>query len=112
MTAETVTNPASSCHPGFRRDHRKEPTAMTRSTRLRDAALDAAESGLYVFPCIPRVMWSVKLSHPSGCRAGSSATSRRSMVGASSGVDTLSPCRGAWSPCVPDGARLGLGRSW
>lgn len=27
---------------------------MTRSTRLRDAALDAAESGLYVFPCIPR----------------------------------------------------------
>lgn len=27
---------------------------MTRSTRLRDAALDAATSGLYVFPCIPR----------------------------------------------------------
>jgi hypothetical protein len=27
---------------------------MTRSTRLRDAALEAAESGLYVFPCIPR----------------------------------------------------------
>ena len=27
---------------------------MTRSTRLRDAALDAAESGLYVLPCIPR----------------------------------------------------------
>lgn len=27
---------------------------MTRSTRLRDAALDAADGGLYVFPCIPR----------------------------------------------------------
>lgn len=27
---------------------------MTRSTRLRDAALDAAESGLHVFPCVPR----------------------------------------------------------
>ena len=55
MTAETVTNTTSSCHPGPGRDHRRERAPMNRrSSRLRDAALDAAASGLYVFPCAVR----------------------------------------------------------
>ncbi len=52
---ETATTVSRACDPGQEVDQRRERRAMTRRpTRLRDAALVAAESGLYVFPCVPR----------------------------------------------------------
>ncbi len=52
---KTITSVGLSCHSGPRSDHRGERDMMTRrSTRLLNAALAGAESGLYVFPVAPR----------------------------------------------------------
>ncbi len=52
---KTGTSVGLTCHSGQQGDHRRERGTMTRrSTRLLDAALAAAESGLYVFPVTPR----------------------------------------------------------
>ena len=53
---ETTTTAEKTCHPERHEEHRREraPMSRRRSTRLRDAALRAAASGLYVFPCTPR----------------------------------------------------------
>ncbi len=95
---KTGTSVGLTCHSGQQGDHRRERGTMTRrSTRLLDAALVAAESGLYVFPVTPRIMWSVKLSHPSGCRTVAVAAA---------------PRRAAESRCVVAVAGLVRGGSW
>jgi hypothetical protein len=91
-------------------------TASTADEHVRDllaAALSAAERGWHVFPLRPRVMWSVKLSHPSECRTVAVAAMLVSTAGVSVGrAEVSSPRRGAWASCLAAVVRLGLGRSW
>ncbi len=51
---ESAPGGARAWDPGLQNDQRRERRTVTRRpTRLRDAALAAADFGLHVFPCIP-----------------------------------------------------------